>query len=94
MIVSMIFTENESIFCFICRSSIECCFCSCPYCGEINNDDCNCKLQKSKNNNKRSHTKNNSKYDLSQQSKTFSFMNRNDDWWRLEKWHIGRKNFP
>ena len=92
--MSIIVTENETIFCIKCRGSIECCFCSCPYCGEIN-DDCCCKLEKSKNSNKILPTKYNSKHGLLKQSKTFSFVNRNDDdWWRLEKWHIGRRNFP
>ena len=81
------------LFCVKCRDSIECCFCSCPYCGE-NIENCNCNLESSNKSKKFSPVKNHSKLGLLKQSETFSFMNRDDDWWRLEKWHIGRSNFP
>ena len=79
--------------CVVCENPSLCCFCFCPYCGDTekncmckNNDSANCK------NNFRS--KNKPKRIYSKQFQSASFMvSKDDDWWRLEKWQIGRKKF-
>jgi len=90
----MMITENEIIICIECKDSIEYCFCSCPYCGEITKN-CHCNLDGSKDIDKNLSPKNYSKLGLLNQSKKSSFMNtKDDDWWRLKKWQIGRSKFP
>ena len=91
----MLMIENETIFCIECKSSIECCFCSCSYCGEII-ENCHCNLEDSRENDKTLSIKHYPKLGLLKQSKKLSFVNTKDDvdWRRLEKWQIGRRNFP
>ena len=82
-------TENETIFCIECKTSVEQCSCVCPYCGEQKNN-CFCNIIDTKDNLKILSTKHNSKPSLSKPS----FQNiRDDDWWRLEKWQFGRRKF-
>jgi hypothetical protein len=78
-------TESEAVFCIECKTPIEQCFCFCPYCGEQKNN-CFCNIDTEV-----LSTKNYSKPDLPKPS----FHNTRDDfWWRLEKWQVGRRNFP
>ena len=90
----MSITENEIPLCLECKESIEYCLCSCPYCGEIT-ENCHCNVESSKDNSKILFTKNYSKLGLLKRSKKQSFVStKDDDWWRLEKWQIGRSKFP
>ena len=90
----MMNAENEVIFCIECKDSIECCFCSCPFCGEITKN-CHCNLEKSRSINKILSASQYSKLRILRQSKKASVVNtKEDDWWRLEKWQIGRSKFP
>ncbi len=80
--------------CIECKGSIEYCFCSCPYCGETI-ENCCCNQESSRDSDKILPTKHYSKRSLLKQSKKPNFVNtKNDDWWRLEKWQIGRSRFP
>lgn len=84
----------NTLKCIECKYSIESCFCSCPYCGEIP-ENCSCKLESSRENGKKIVIKHHSKQNLSKQSKKLDFVNpKDEDWWRLEKWQIGRCKFP
>ena len=86
--------KNETLLCPECKDSVKCCFCSCPYCGEIT-EKCYCDANNSKDHNRILPTKNYSKVGLLKQSEKPSFVNtKDDDWWRLEKWQIGRSRFP
>lgn len=82
-----IMTDNETIFCIECRTSVEQCFCVCPYCGE-KEDNCLCNIVTTKDD-----VKDSFKYHSTINSST-SMQNKDDDWWRLEKWQFGRRNFP
>jgi len=87
-------TENPIVYCVECKDSIEYCFCSCPYCGEIT-ENCHCNLKSSRDSNRILPTTNNSKLGFLKQSKKASIVNtKDDDWERLEKWQIGRSRFP
>ena len=80
--------------CIECKNSIEYCFCSCAYCGKMK-ENCCCNLVNTRNSDKTVPIKHHSKYNLLKQSKTFNLTNSKDDeWWRLEKWQIGRCKFP
>ena len=80
--------------CIECKGSIEYCFCSCPYCGNIM-ENCCCNLNSKRDNDKSLPIKLYSKHGLSKQPKTSILMStKDDDWWRLEKWQIGRSKFP
>ena len=80
--------------CIKCKGYIEFCFCSCPYCGEII-ENCSCNQESLRYSDKILPTKHYSKRSLLKQSKKPTFVNtKNDDWWRLEKWQIGRCKFP
>ena len=83
----MMNTENENIFCIECKCSIESCFCSCPYCGE-QKDNCCCNITETKEDSKLLPDRYYSKRSLKISS------TRDDGWWRLEKWQVGRRNFP
>ncbi len=86
--------KNDDCICKECKCRIECCFCSCPYCGE-NTEDCCCNIDNPREATKVLPAKYYSKQTLSNQSKKPNFMDtKNDDWWRLEKWQIGRSRFP
>ena len=85
----MMMPEKDTIFCIECKCSIEYCLCSCPYCGEQKNT-CYCCIDDSKDDVKVLSTKYYSKLN----SKKSPFNTIHDDWWRLEKWQIGRKHFP
>jgi len=90
----MTVTKNKIILCLECKGSIEYCFCSCPYCGKITKN-CHCELESSKGIDKISQITHHSKSNLLKQSKKLSIMNtKEDSWWRLEKWQIGRSKFP
>ncbi len=82
-------TENENIFCIECKTSIEQCFCFCPYCGEQKNS-CFCNVD-TKDDAGIFSTK---RYSKPSTSKSSFQSTKDDDWWRLEKWQIGRRNFP
>ena len=84
-----IMAENNTVFCIECKTSIEQCFCICPYCGEQKNN-CFCYVDVQDNVGVLS-TKHHSK--LASSKSSFK-RTRDDDWWRLEKWQIGRRNFP
>ena len=88
----MMITENATFFCNECKRSMKCCFCSCPYCGEITKS-CLCDLEGSTKNTILQ-TKQKSKLTLLKHTTKSSLSNtEDDDWWRLEKWQIGRRNF-
>jgi len=87
-------TENPIVYCVECEGSIEYCFCSCPYCGEIT-EKCNCDLKSSRDSNRILPTTNYSKHSFLKQSREpFVVGTKDDDWRRLEKWQIGRSRFP
>lgn len=86
--------ESGSILCRECKGSIEYCYCYCPYCGSMT-EHCRCNLENSKGSDKILSALRNSKLDPLNKSKKLSLANtHDDDWWRLEKWQIGRRNFP
>lgn len=85
-----IMAENENIFCIECKTSLEQCFCICPYCGEQKNN-CFCSIIDARDDVEILSTKHHSKL---RESKSSFKSTRDDDWWRLEKWQIGRRNFP
>lgn len=88
--------ESKIITCKECGNMVDMCYCLCPYCGEIT-DDCNCTeeeliLEK------------NEIYEFSGNQALISIPEINCDdnltkysdfeFQRLEKWRIGRANFP
>jgi len=90
----MMITENPIMHCVECESSIEHCFCSCPYCGKMT-ENCHCNLENSRDDDKVLPTTNYSKLGFLKQSKKPSVVStKDDDWRRLEKWQIGRSRFP
>jgi len=90
----MMIAENESILCRECKGSVEYCFCSCPYCGNIM-EHCSCNLENSKGTDRILPPLHYSKLVPWNKSKKPSPLNlKDDDWWRLEKWQIGRRKFP
>ena len=87
-------SENSIVCCIECKGSVEYCFCSCPYCGKTT-EKCHCNLKSSRDGNKVLSTTNYSKHGFLKQSKKPSGVNiKEDDWWRLEKWQVGRSRFP
>ena len=89
----MMITENPIVCCIECKGSIGYCFCSCPYCGEIT-ENCHCNLESSRGSDKVLPPTNYSKLGfLKQSKKPFVVCTKDDDWWRLEKWQIGRSKF-
>ncbi|MDH3313967.1 MAG: hypothetical protein OEM28_12620 [Nitrosopumilus sp.] len=90
----MMIAENEIIFCPECKGYIEYCFCSCPYCGNIT-ENCRCNLENLRGIDKILPASYYSKHGLLNKSKKSYVVNiKDDDWWRLEKWQIGRKKIP
>ena len=78
--------------CVVCENPSLCCFCFCPYCGDTEN--CSCEINDSTNC-KSSFRSNKTKHSLSKQMMNSSsfLVSKDEDWWRLEKWQIGRKKF-
>lgn len=90
----MMVMENGIAFCIECRNLIECCFCACPYCGEMMKN-CHCDNEISTDSSATSFIPHRLKPSLLKQSKKPLLINvGDDDWWRLEKWQIGRSKFP
>jgi len=90
----MITAEKESILCRVCKGSVEYCFCYCPYCGDMT-ENCRCNPENLKSIDKTLPTSHRYKRSLWNKSKKISIVNTKDDgWWRLEKWQIGRMKFP
>jgi len=90
----MMIAENPIMYCVECKGSIEYCFCSCPYCGNMT-ENCHCNLENPRDDDKVSPTANYSKHDFFKQSRKQSTVSTKDDnWERLEKWQIGRSRFP
>ena len=90
----MMILENPIVCCIECKGSTEYCFCSCPYCGRTT-ENCHCNLESSRDGGKVLPTTNCSKLGFLRQSKKPSVVIiKDDDWWRLEKWQIGRSRFP
>jgi hypothetical protein len=86
-------TKNGIVFSIECKRSIEYCFCCCSYCGKMI-EYCFCNLEDSNKKDKVLSTKQKSKLRLLKQSMKSPLINTKDDeWWCLEKWQIGRKNF-
>jgi hypothetical protein len=89
----MMVVENKIMMCLECKESIEHCFCSCPYCGDVM-ENCHCNHKNLKDPEKFSSRKHHSKLDVFEQVNELSVVNvKDDDWWRLEKWQIGRSRF-
>jgi hypothetical protein len=81
------------VCCIECKGFAEYCFCSCPYCGKTT-ENCHCNPEHSRDCDKVLSTTNYSKHDfLKQSKKSFAISTKDDDWWRLEKWQIGRSKF-
>ncbi len=81
--------EQETRICGKCKNFATYCFCYCPYCGENKLKNCNCNLKISED--YKQILSNNQ--DLEKSFKDKLFREDYKDWWRLEKWQIGRKNF-
>ena len=89
----MMIAKNPIECCIECEGSVGYCFCSCPYCGKITKN-CHCNFEISKDTYKVLSTTNYSKPSFLKQSKKLSAVStKDDDWWRLEKWQIGRSKF-
>jgi len=80
--------------CIDCECSIESCFCSCPYCGNIM-ERCLCNQEYSNDREREISNTHYSKLRLSKQSKKATFVKTKDqdNEWCLEKWQIGRSKF-
>ena len=90
----MMVMKEDTVFSIKCKRSIEYCFCCCPYCGDLM-ENCHCNLNDSSKNDKFLPTKQEFKPHRVKQSTELPLDNtKDDDWWRLEKWQIGRRNFP
>ena len=86
-------TKSEIVFSVECKRSIEYCFCCCSYCGKTIKN-CFCNLEDSSKKDEVLPTKQKSKLRLLKQPMESSLINAKDDeWWRLEKWQVGRRNF-
>ena len=86
---------QKVVFCAVnARALLNIVIVTCPYCGNIT-EHCRCNLENSKGSDKILSTLHYSKLDPWNKSKEPSLVNtHDDDWWRLEKWQIGRRNFP
>ena len=76
----MMIAENENILCLECKGSIEYCFCSCPYCGDIT-ENCRCNLENSKGIDKILPSPHYSKLGLLNKSKKSPVVNTKDGDW-------------
>jgi hypothetical protein len=88
--------ENKIITCIECCNLKEFCFCFCPYCGETYGG-CKCNYNKSSFNEKKItiNSDNQILISLNSSFEKQDFVNDSEsDYARLEKWHIGRANFP
>ena len=88
--------ENKVKTCIDCGNFIEICYCFCPYCGVIY-DDCNCADKETvlEEENISRNYGNQILVSLKSPIEQKKFVNDSrDDFTRLEKWHIGRANFP
>ena len=81
--------DYEAVFCIECKTILDQCLCICPYCGE-HKSNCLCNADVIDDVRIPS-TKHASKLKM---SNTYLDSARHDDWWRLEKWQVGRRNFP
>ena len=89
----MMTVKNQIECCIECEGSVGYCFCSCPYCGMMTKN-CHCNLENPRDDDKVLSTVNYSKLIFLKQSKKSSVVStKDDDWWRLEKWQIGRSKF-
>ena len=82
--------------CIECRNMIEICYCFCPYCGEVD-DDCKCfdKELMFEETKISLNSSNQILVSLKSPIEKHNFVNDSvDDFTRLEKWRIGRANFP
>ena len=89
-------SENNIITCIECGNLKEFCYCFCPYCGETN-DDCNCSHKRlGFDEEKITITSDNQiLVSLNFPIEKHNFVNDSEsDFTRLEKWRIGRANFP
>ncbi len=82
--------EQKMKICGKCKNYVTYCFCYCPYCGEIKLKNCNCNLKISKD---YKQILSNNQECVDKSFKDELFRDYHKDWWRLEKWQIGRKNF-
>ena len=85
--------KNQIECCIECEGSVGFCFCSCPYCGNMTKN-CHCNLENPRDDDKVLSTRNYSKPSFLKQPNQISVVSDKDDgWWRLEKWQIGRSKF-
>ncbi len=90
----MMITETPIAYCVECKGSVGYCFCSCPYCGNMTKGCC-CNVENSRNSEKNLPDPQHPKHISLKKLKKSSATNPKDnDWWRLEKWQIGRSKFP
>lgn len=82
--------EQKMSICNDCENFETYCFCYCPYCGEDKYKDCNCSLKISEDYDQ---ILSNNKEHVEKLFKDELFRDYYKDWWRLEKWQFGRKNF-
>ena len=84
--------EKDIEFNIECKRAIEYCFCCCPYCG---NTITSCSCESDRLTKDMDLTTNRYHNHISNQSKHMhSYRSDEQDWWRLEKWQVGRRNFP
>ena len=78
--------KKGAIICGVCNNEIELCFCACPYCGS--QDSCECLLKGIKKKDFAPQAMLGSRNKILNSIKTYDHETT-----RLEKWHIGRRNF-
>jgi len=86
---------NKITTCIECGNLREICYCFCPYCGE--EGDCNCNHKRLVFDEEKItiNSGNHIMVSLKSPIEKQDFVNDSkDDFYRLEKWHIGRANFP
>jgi len=89
-------SSDTLVVCSQCSDFTFSCQCICPYCGDAVDSDCNC----SKKNLERKNIERGLRTDFQQESmkkitETQNLIKEHDEnWKRLEKWQVGRRNFP
>ena len=89
--------SENLVICSDCSNFIFSCQCICPYCGDIADGVRNCSCSKKTLGGKNTETNiTNLEFDSMKKLNKIQDLIKeyDDDWKRLEKWKVGRSNFP
>lgn len=89
-------SSENLINCSKCSNFTFSCQCICPYCGDTIDSDCNCLKKTLEIKNTEIKLRLDFQYDSIKEPTEIQDLIKeyDDEWRRLEKWQVGRRNFP